>query len=356
MKSLILAVLIVNLFSCASCQSFSNSFKTANEIIQKKGNDVATDEKLIPSGIKEDKVVFTKENYNENPLFYILNENTGEYIFDSINVNDENSKIIKAIRFNDVFLFNGYANLSNKYKGVSLFDIPANEIEYQDLWIQKNGENYKLDRFPYYFLDKYYDCSFSDDGKYVICSPYNSSSPGYENEEDGFVYIYNIENVNDIKKTLLNCERCIKSFVVNDSIIFAKEQPIGKGFDGFYTNIFKAPLNDINTKTLLAYHTDLLLVSYEGAYLLGRKKLYGKPDTKIIIEVASNRYQYLLGRDYPAGYCFYARDKKMFGFDLGNQLIYLQNPEYYPFDALKDNGLEKSTSEQENAFWQKFKK
>jgi len=73
----------------------------------------------------------------------------------------------------------------------------------------------------------------------------------------------------------------------------------------------------------------------------------------VIIEVASKKYQMLLGRDYYKHKSFYSHHENKFAFDFTGYLIYVDFPDKYPFDALNWRN-EEIPDWTEKEFWSKY--
>lgn len=338
------------------CQS--DIYSLSREVIRKKNtkpNVVLKATKMRPIGKYKSYIAFTGKDSSETSHFFLYNEETNSIIPDVINVDQKKHKVVETRRIDDLIFLTGYFNVEPHFENVPVYDIPITSHEYQDLWIQTKNSEYKLDSLPYHFVDKRYDYRFSMDARYLICNPFTSMSTGYSSQEDGFVILYDLKNVDrdNIEKKIIPCESCLNTFVLHDTFIFQKEIPIGKGFDGDHHNIYKAPLTDIKDTTLLACDIELELVSPDQNYILGAKYLFGKR-CPVIVSLKEKKFQYIIGRDYPLDRCFYSIKEQKFAFDYNEFIIYIETPTEFPFDALKDPSIFASKVEKES-FWKKYK-
>src|SRR3972149_8305241 len=356
MKNLIfISVLFVIYLVDISCQSNSDSYTLSKEIIINKSSDLTqlTNSKGIRvKGVSFGMYVsFIKDSTN-NRQAYLFNENKQEISPFLSMKNQKRNKVIDILAINDIILKIGYFDVPDQYINVPIDKIPINLFEYQDFWIQYKDKNILIDSFPFHYLDKYIRCNFTDDGKKLICNPYTSVTAGYSPDDDNRIYIYDLQEIDRgiIKKQTIPCERCMNTFIINDTFYYEKEIPIGGGYDGFYHNIFKAPFNDINDTVKIAQDIELKIITPDGSFILGEKYLYGK-HTPVIIDVKTNRYQYILGRKYPIDYRYYSYLEEKFVFDFGEQLVYIEFPQEYPFDALKNTMFQRTTKAENEAFW-----
>jgi len=351
--------LIINIIICLNikCQTTESDYTLSNEKIEEKHqllfNFSNARGKLNIIGLTKDSLILLEKDR----IIYSYNEKKLE-IKPYIKVLDfNNCKAINILAYNDIIFQVGFLKLSEQYKDIPIDKIPIEKFEYQDFWIQYKEKNIRIDSFPYHYIDKYIRCVFSDDGKKLICNPYTSVTPGYSPESDNRIYLYDLQEIvnGKIDKRIITCERCMNAFIVNNNYYFNKEVPIGHGFDGFYNNIYKAPLNNINDTNMIAHNIELINITPDGRFILGGKYLHGKY-TLVILNVETKKYQYILGRNYPIDNCYYSFKEKKFAFDFGKHIVYIEFPKEYPFDALENTFFKffkQYTKEQDKAFWEK---
>lgn len=354
------------LFLCIfniNCQFNSNQYQEAKELIKIKNQKV---QKLLNSirfqvcGVSAGNYVLFITDSLQNRKLMLYDETTEIIKADTVKLNLGKSKPLEINVFNNVLMLRGYFELPDIYQNVPIDKVPSQLFDYQDLWIQYKNNKFRIDSFPYYFLDKYIGCRFSSEGRYLVCNPYSTNSAGYLEGDNG-IYVYDLKKIDKgiVEKQKINCDRCFQSFIISDTVYFGKEQIIGGGVDGVFYNIYKAPLRNINDTVLIASNIEIELITPDGKYIFGSKYLYGKY-ASVIVDVSTKRYQYMLGRDYSSDYMFYSKLEKKFVFDFGVRLVYLAMPEIFPFDATDRITYEKyirrgTSKEQNEAFWKKFR-
>jgi hypothetical protein len=165
--------------------------------------------------------------------------------------------------------------------------------------------------------------------------------------------LYDLEKIKQgvVQENIIPCERCYNTFQINDTLIFGKEIIIDdRGIEFTFSNIYKAPINNINDTTLIARDMTLLEISPDGRYIIGRKEIYGKKIT-VMLDVQNKRYQYIIGRNYHNKHCFYSYKEQKFVFVFDNHLIYIDFPDEFTHDAMIPYKPDWSTKEEEDAFW-----
>lgn len=351
-------IILFNLFiGNVQCQSGDKYYILSNETIKKKdiqSLEVKQIEKIHPIGKYADKITFLGTDSSDNIHFFLYDESSNLLTADFFKVNQTKNKVLRARTQDDIIFLTGYYNVAPRFKDFSISNLPIDSHAYQHLWIQKGLKEYKIDSLPYHFIDKYYEYKFSDNTRYLICNPFTSLASSYSEYEDGKILLYDLQDManEEVKKEVIQCDRCLNTFILGENIYFQKERPMGNGFDGDYHNIFKAPLKNISDTTLLAYNIEFILISPDKKYILGGQYLYGKY-CPVIIDLEQKKFQYILGRDYPLDRCFYSTYEKKFAFDFDDRIIYVETPDVFPFDALKNHY--RFTNQQDNAaFWKKF--
>jgi hypothetical protein len=352
--SILLGILILISSGRVSCQSNQELFTLSKEKIEMKNSklkQLSVNNRLDIIGKAKNHIVL--EGINQE--LYLYDESIQEIKPYLTLLKINNSKAIRIIAQDDLLFQIGFFNLPDEYKNIPINKIPINQFEYQDFWIQYKNRNFKIDSFPYHYLDKYISCNFSENGKKLICNPYTIISAGYSPDIDNRIYVYELERIDnvDIKKNTLSCERCMNTFLINNTFYYQKEIPIGKGLDGYYKNIYKASINNINDTLLIAHDIVLKNITPDGAFILGEKYLYGRL-TPVLINVQTKRYQYILGRKYPIENSYYSYQEEKFFFDFGEQLVYIEFPQEYPFDAIKNTSYQRTTKAENETFWKKY--
>jgi hypothetical protein len=336
---------------CCRCQNKNERFRISKEKI-----------KLVKLGFTEnvgyDKYVYSIIGNSNNKIsisrfdslgrveLFLFDEKTSILSRDTESIELTGNKVIRLKRLFDKIFLLGY------YQTKTLEEF----FEHQDFWIQYKKRTVKFDSFPYNYIDKYFQVNFSSNGQYIICNPYTDVTAGYDHKEDGKVYVYDLRNINVsiIKKQTLNCERCLNvSIIKNNYFLYTKELPIGRGYDGFYKNVYSAPINNIGDTTRIANEINIKLATPDGNFFLGEKYLYGR-NVPVIVNVKTKKYQFILGRDYPLDQCYYSTEEEKFAFQYKKNIVYVEFPDEYPFNALDFFSTKSSTKVEREAFWQKF--
>jgi hypothetical protein len=335
-------------------------YELSNELIEIK--DTA-----IVKSLKKGKEIIEVIGYNKDKLsisdidslgfgtLWLYDENIKRAIKD-IDMNQNNKKIIEMRKADSLLILRGYFNLPDNYMDFPIYDIPINDFDYQDFWTQLNGDTYMVARLPYHFVDKSISFRISANKKYLILNPYYAGIDLLADNEDNIVILYKLDNFNEkgIIEQRIPCERCFNTFIINDSLIFGKEFTYYDEYGSEYTysNIYKAPISDINDTIIIACNIELIEISPDGQYILGKHKLYGK-ELIVIVDVISKRYQHVTGRQYLYEKSFYSYKEKKFTFDFGNYFISIEFPEKYPNNALEKFNL--TTKGENKKFWENHK-
>jgi hypothetical protein len=316
--------------------------------------------------IKEKQINITNiSGYDNNKLSILSIDSLGFgmlWIYDEhenkvvkgIGILQKNKKIINAYKADSLLILSGYFDLpDSSYAKLTIDKLPISEVEYQDFWAQLNGKTYMITSFPYFYMEKPVIFKLSADKKYLICNFYYAGMDILADAEDNIIITYDLTKLeqNKIVEKRISCERCYNTFLVNDSLIWGQEFTYYDKDGGEYTysNIYKAPVNDISDTTILARNTELLNISPDGKYILGKRNLYGK-DFVIIINILAKQYKYITGRQYPYEKCFYSYKEKKFGFIFNDHLVYIEFPEKYPNNALENFKI--TTKKDDEIFWE----
>jgi hypothetical protein len=340
-----------------SCQNKDLYVKSKEIIVNKNPNFklITNNKRLDIVGAINDEYVILGMDSLKNKKTFLYNENKQEIKPLALMPNQKENKVIRIKVKNDLILQIGYLGLSEEYYNIPFDKLPIHLFEYQEFWIQFKNRNVKIDSYPYYYLDKYINCNFSDVGDKLVCNPYTTFSAGYSPDDDNRIYLYDLHGIENGKfvKQIIPCERCVNTFIIKNKFIYGKEIPIGKGYDGYYLNIYSAPIDNINDTVLIAHDIEIKQITPDGKFILGKKYLYGKY-TPVIVNVDTKRYQYILGRNYFFDYCYYSHLEEKFAFDIGEKIVYIEFPKDYPFDALENIFLKHTTKEENRIFWEKY--
>jgi hypothetical protein len=353
MKKIIATVWYIVL--CFSGTGQMHSFELSKELIKEKGDDIKSLNKGRIIGYDNNRLsVLNIDSLGFGEL-WLYDENNG-FLKPDIIISQINKKIITAYKAYSLLVLCGYFNLSNSYMYLPIEKLPINKFEYQDFWIQLNEKTYKIMTIPYYYMDKSITFKISKDSKYLICNPYYAGIDILADPEDNIIILYDITRLEEeiVSEKIIPCERCYNAYIVNDTLIFGKEFAYTdeSGMDYTYSNIYKAPINNISDTTALAYNIELIDISPDGKYILGKHNLYGK-NFAVIVNTTTGRYQYIIGREYLYKNSFYSIKEQKFAFDFGDYFIYIDFPESYPNDALEEFKI--ITKKDKEIFWENHK-
>jgi hypothetical protein len=294
---------------------------------------------------------FSSEAYQK--IYY--NETNNE-IIDSINIQKPGKKILRIIQIDSLILYHGFFKIPQKCENKLIDELDRGEflLDYQDFWTENKVKNIEIKSYPEHYYDKDINYQIDYSGRYVILDPYVSeylrSSPS-----DSIITIYDFHNLtsNFPEKKELTCKECINPQIVSDFIYYGKKFFYLSGCDDYDWKIYRAPKFDLSKSELLAEYIEIILVSPDGKYILGKKDLYGK-ECFVILNTETKKFDYLLGRDYVLYKYFYSPAFKQFAFDTGNYIIYINYPEHFSFNSIgKDVERVHTSKEADRQFWEK---
>jgi hypothetical protein len=330
-------------------------YHLANEDIVKKPKDLNDDSQAIKYivGNNDGKIVFSVD-YFKNDCY----ETKALLIYDERNQKVEDYK--------DVISDNEYGLIgikqANALKLKSVYNKPQfnnrSFCEISELHninvkyiVNKNNYSFKLENSNNFEDD--IDIMLSNAGRYLIYAPYTGD---YLRDVvgDSIMTIYDFNNIlKPIIKKLV-CKECIKPQIANEQLFYGKKFFYFPGTDAYDWKIYRASKFNLPKSELLAEYIEILLVSPDGKYLLGKKKLHGK-DVAVILDVEAKKFDYLLGRDYLQYDYFFSPTHRKFAFDTTNHLIYINYPAEFPFNSVGEDAEQKKSSKSENAaFWEKY--
>jgi hypothetical protein len=327
---LILIFLKINLCYSQGVNKDISLEKTSEKVVSYNfGSKISKGQSmLIPAGYINKSILYYYENFNDTSIkFYLLNEDdySFEQLYKSYNLK---GKYLYSFIGNDAFLF---------YRKIN-FD-SMDDDGYSQLIIKSSTYEIIVDSI--FNSDKKIHASFSSDGKYLLANSLNTLSDYYNPKQDDRIMVYALDSIRKgiTSKEYINCTHCVKSFLLNDKLFFTKSNQLDDFSDGFeYTDIYVSSWKNLKNADKVAGFTDILVVSPDGKYILGKRNFDMPNNPCVIIDVENKRYQILLGRDYSKMPAFYSFKEKKFAFDFGGRIVYIEFPKVYPFDALsKDN-------------------
>ena len=350
MKSVLFLVGII-----LTCSNMFSQFQFASEKIIQKPKDIIDTRNIINYivGKDDDKIIFSVDYFKNNcyetkEILYfdeIRNEVTKKT---EVSINKEFG-LVGVKQFNNLKLHTVYKkNQHNNFSFCEILDFHQLNLSYlvnRNDFILKNTNNF----------EEGVDLMISFDGRYVIYSPYTGEYL-QDVPNDSTISIYDFgtnEEVKPIQKKI-TCQECIKPQMANGKLYYSKKFYYFPGTDAYDWKIFRATNFDRSKTELLAEYIEILLVSPDGNYILGKKNLHGK-DVAVLLDVDAKKFNYLLGRDYLQYDYFFSPAHKKFAFDTENYFIYIEYPTKFPFGSVGiDAERIKSSISEKEAFWGNF--
>jgi hypothetical protein len=325
--SIIIVVFNIHLTHADAQNSNFHLKKTSEKIVQYEFEFplVSGLNNLVPIGSYEGVSLFLYKDKKRNFHFYKLNEYDYKFnaVFDHMNLNG--------------YLYDFSSNGECIFFNQSMID-DSDNLGYCILKLQIDKTVYILDSV--YNVDKKIHSSFSRDGEKLVVNTLNTLSDYYNPEQDDRITIYSLGNKNmkDVKVTSENipCNHCSDGHLIGNDLFFAKSNQRDDFSGGFlWKDIYKAPLKDLNDTVKIATSSNILAITPDGKYILATRQFDMPNKPCAIIDVENKKYQLLLGRDYSKADAFYSYKEKKFAFDFEGQIVYVDFPLEYPFDALR---------------------
>jgi len=330
-------------------------YHLADEEIVKKPKELNDDDQAIKYIIGNDdgKIVFSVDSFKNNcyETKALLTYDEQEQKTDNLQdvVIDDDYGLIGIKQTNTLELISVYnKSLFNNRSFCEISDLQNLNVKYI---ADKNNYSFLLENTSNFEDDV--DIMLSDNGRYVIYTPYTGIYLR-DTKGDSIITIYDFNN--NIKPLIkrLTCKECIKPQIVNEQLFYGKKFYYFPGTDAYDWNIYRTSKFDLPKSELLAEYIEILLVSPDGRYILGKKNLQGK-DVAVILDIEAKKFDYLLGRDYLQYDYFFSPAYKKFAFDTENHIIYINYPNEFPFNSVGEDAERKRTSKSEKAaFWEKY--
>ncbi len=289
---------------------------------------------------------------NLEGILTIYYDEVAKKIIDSVNVQKESNRILRLNQLNDLILFRGFFELPQKYIRKTMDELSVGEslLKVQDIWIEKNGKSIKVKSYPEHYYDKDVNFQIGGFGKYIIVNTFVSEYLR-STKADSIITIFDVSNE---RSREIICKECITPQIIGNHIYYGKKFFYIKGADVYDWKIYRAPIFDLSKSELLGEYIELLFVSPDGNYLLGKKLLNGK-QTLVILNIKTRKFQYILGRDYFKLKFFYSPAFKKMAFDREGDIIYIEYPKEFPFGSTgTDTKPQRLSKEETNRFWEKF--
>jgi hypothetical protein len=273
-------------------------------------------------------------------------------ITDSIVVQKKSSKILRFIQLNGLSVFRGFYGVPENRQTKTIDELDRGQflLNSQDIWMESAGKEVKIKSYPEHFYDKDVYFQIGASGKFVIVNTYVSQYLR-SSEADSIISILDLKG-GSIKE--FNCKNCISPHVVGEYLYYGKKFFYLKGADVYDWKIFRAPLSNLSHSELLAEFIELLFVTPDASFILGKKLLYGE-ETLVVLDIKAGKFQYLLGRSYSKLKFFFSPAYQKIAFDRDTDILYVEYPKTFPFNAIGIEAKPKQIPEQESIkFWQKF--
>lgn len=363
MKRLIVLLIVAVAF--IHCLFPQAKYKLANENVVSKSaelKEIQDDRIYRLFGSNKNQIVYQLNLRNKNKygdlsseavvkLFY--DEKIGRVV-DSITIKRKGRNVLDFVQLDNVTVYHGFYQVPSKYENKTIDDLDRGEYlqDYQDFWIELNGNEKKIKSFPMHYFDKevYFNICHTRDC--IVLNEYVSTYLR-STKSDSIITVFNFQN-GQIASKEFTCKECIKPQIVNEQLFYGKKFYYFPGTDAYDWNIYRTDKFDIPNSELLAEYIEILLVSPDGKYILGKKNLQGK-DVAVILDVDAKKFDYLLGRDYLQFDYFFSPAYKKFAFDTENHIIYINYPNEFPFNSIGEDAERKRTSKSEKAvFWEKY--
>lgn len=342
-----------------------DKYKLANENVISKSAELKE--------VQNDRI-YRLAGYNKNQIVYQLNlrqknkygghsseaaailyyDENNRRVVDSITIKRQGRNVLDFFQLDDITLYHGFYQVPSNCENKIIDDLDRGEYlqDYQDFWVEVNGDEMKIKSFPMHYFDKdvYFHICYTEDC--IVLNEYVSTYLR-STKSDSIITVFNVQNGHIASKEL-TCKECIKPQIVNEQLFYGKKFYYFPGTDAYDWKIYRTSKFDLPKSELLAEYIEILLVSPDGKYILGKKNLQGK-DVAVILDVEAKKFDYLLGRDYLQYDYFFSPAYRKFAFDTENHIIYINNPVEFPFNSVGEDAERKRTFKSEKAaFWEKY--
>ena len=346
---------IIILLLLTNCTVFCQ-FHLADEDVIIKPGGLKSDNETIKYiiGNNDGKLVFSIDYFNndcyETKAVFYYDEEKQEIGNTKDIVIDREHGLIGIKQVNSLKLYSVYnKSLQDNRSFCEISDLHNLNVTYLT---DKNNYLFHLENSNNFEDDV--DVLLSHNGRYLIYAPYTGIYLR-DAKGDSVITIYDFNN--EIKPVIkrITCKECIKPQIVSEQLFYGKKFYYFPGTDTYDWKIYRTLKFDLQKSELLAEYIEILLVSPDGRYILGKKNLQGK-DVAILLDVEAKKFDYLLGRDYLQYDYFFSPAHKKFAFDTENHIIYINYPTEFPFNSVGEDAERKRTSKSEKAaFWGKYK-
>ncbi|WKV10940.1 hypothetical protein [Marivirga harenae] len=316
-------------------------------------------------GYNDDKLIYQMNiggkkdfGYSSEAEFKIYYNEKRKVVTDSIYIKREGRRVLKVKQFDELILYHGFYNVPQKFESKLIDELDRGQylLDYQDFWIEYLNKEYKIKSYSAHYYDKDVNYDITSSGTKVILSTYVSEYLR-STKADSLITIinFNESKSNDFSKQEIACEECIKPQVVDETLFYGQKYYYLPGADAYDWKIYKAPVNDLSQDELLAEYIELVLVSPEGKYILGKKYLYGKL-CYVILSTELKKFQYVATVEYFKDHTsFYSNVNEQFAFDTPKNIVYIEFPDEFKINSSGIEAEKKNTSSEENdQFWKNY--
>jgi hypothetical protein len=297
----------------------------------------------------------TSSGLSAEAMLKVYYDEKTKQVRDSIDLRKTGQKIIKINQVGRLTMFHGLFKIPHMFEDKPIDELDRGEYlqDYQDVWLEKDSTVCKLKSFEHHYYDQDVEYSIEYSGKYILVSTFVSEYLR-STTADSVIFVFDLSNADKITNREIYCTECIKPQIVGNYIYYGKKFYYLPGADAYDWKLYRAPIFDLSKSELLAEYVELISVTPDGKYAIGKKLLYGK-ETFIILNIKTKKFQYILGRDYTKYKLFYSSAYQQFALDQEEQIIYIEYPKQYPFNSIGVDAEPKQTSDTEDAaFWKKF--
>jgi hypothetical protein len=296
--------------------------------------------------------------YSAEAEFKIYYDEKRKVVTDSIYIKREGRKILQVRQYDELILYHGFYNVPQKFESKLIDELDRGQylLDYQDFWIEYLNKEYKIKSYSAHYYDKDVNYDISSSGIKVILSTYvNEYLRSTKADSVITIISFNESKSNDFSKQEIVCEECIKPQVVDQALFYGQKYHYLPGADAYDWKIYKAPVTNLLQDELLAEYIELVLVSPDGKYILGKKYLYGRL-CYVILSTDLKKFQYVATiEDFKKHTPFYSKKNEKFAIDTPKNIVYVEFPDEFTINSTGIDANKKNTSTEENdQFWKSY--
>jgi hypothetical protein len=326
-KMVVITICIANAYSANSQDKQHLNLVQAKEtIIKKKIKDSLSNG--TPMGRTAHNIIFGRSDTKHNLFFCRIDEVSFSFRQNFHKIHIPTDRHLSAFNGLDSLMF---------YTEMFFDRSDPSDAGYSRLIVRIFDKEILLDSI--FNADKRIHSSFSGDGKYLIINTLDELPEMYNPHQDDQFIVYDVDDLRrgKVTRSVIPCQYCAFGHLVNGKLFFTQSSERDDFAGGYaWKDIYVAPWGKLKDSVRIALRSDIKAISPDGRYILAEN--YDLPNgVCIIIDVRKRKYQLLMGRYYNRQPAFYSYEKEKFAFDFGEHIIYVDFPESYPFDGLKNN-------------------